>query len=214
MSLQRKTGYPVDPMFTCRWSPRAFDGEPIAHETLMSFFEAARWAPSAFNAQPWRFLYGRRDTPAWRPLFESLHEYNQGWAQRAAALVAVLSRTRWTPPGKAQPQPIASHAFDAGAAWASLAFQATLSGWHAHAMGGFDRERLRAALAIPEDHAIEAVVAIGWRTDKSVLAEALQAREVMSQRLPLEQIVAEGPFGFGDAAPAPAPVPAPEKAPA
>ena len=210
MSLQRKSKYPIDPMFTCRWSPRAFDGEPIDETTLMRFFEAARWAPSSFNAQPWRFVYGRRDTPGWQPLHDALNEFNQSWAHRAAVLVAVLSKTRWVPPGKTQVQPIASHSFDAGAAWASLAFQATLLGWHAHAMGGFDRDRLRQALGIPEDYAIETVVAIGWRTDKEVLPEGLQDREVMSQRLPLERIVAEGRFKFADAVAAPAA--APEKA--
>jgi nitroreductase len=207
MSTQRKPQYPIDPMFTCRWSPRAFNGERMEHATLMRLFEAARWAPSGFNAQPWRFVYGHRDTPAWQPLFESLNEFNRGWAQRASVLVAVLSRTSWTPPGKVQPQAIASHSFDAGAAWASLAFQATLLGWHAHAMGGFDREQLRQALGIAQDHALEAMVAIGWRSDEEVLPEALQAREVMSQRLPLEQVVAEGRFSFGGAAPVAVPAP-------
>ena len=42
-----------------RWSPRAFTGEAMPQDQLMSLFEAARWAPSAFNAQPWRFLVGR-----------------------------------------------------------------------------------------------------------------------------------------------------------
>lgn len=164
----------------------------------MRLFEAARWSPSGFNAQPWRFIYGQRDTPAWEPLHDALNEYNRTWAHRAAALVAVLSRTRWIPPGKTQWQPIASHSFDAGAAWASLAFQATLLGWHAHAMGGFDHKLLRQTLRIPADFTIEAVVAIGWRTDKEVLPESLQAREVMSQRLPLESIVAEGRYSFDD----------------
>lgn len=209
MSLQRKPEFPVDPMFTCRWSPRAFDGEPMDHTTLMRLFEAARWSPSGFNAQPWRFIYGRRDTPAWAPLHDALNEYNRSWAHRAAVLVAVLSKTRWVPPGKSQWQPLASHAFDAGAAWASLAFQATLLGWHAHAMGGFDHEQLRQALKIPEDFAIEAVLAIGWRTDKSVLPENLQDREVMTQRLPLDAIVAEGRFSFEGAGVQPLPA-APE----
>ena len=31
--------------------------------------------------------------------------------------------------------------FDAGAAWGHLALQASLAGWHAHGIGGFDRDR-------------------------------------------------------------------------
>ena len=63
-------------------------------------------------------------------------------------------------------------------------------------MAGFDNERLRVQLNVPEDYAIEAVVAIGKVADKSVLSEALAQRETPSQRLPLKAIVAEGRFAF------------------
>ena len=196
MSPPRQPEHPIDLLFTRRWSPRAFTGETIPEATLLSFFEAARWAPSSYNAQPWRFIYGRHGTPGWEPIFESLSDYNRGWAQRASALVLVLSKTRWVPPGQSEPQASVSHSFDTGAAWASLAFQATLAGWHTHGIGGFDRDRARAALAIPADHAIEAVIAIGRQGDKNVLPEALQARELPNQRLPLKQLVADGRFAF------------------
>ena len=196
MSSPRLANHGIAPLFTDRWSPRAFTGEAIDEPTLLGFFEAARWAPSGYNAQPWRFVYGRRDTPAWQPIFEALSEYNQSWAKRASVLVAVLSSTLWLPPGKTEAQPVATHSFDAGAAWASLAFQATLSGWHAHGIGGFDKHKLRAGLGVPADHALEAVVAIGRLGDKALLPESLRARELPNQRRPLEQIVAEGRFAF------------------
>lgn len=196
MSDSRTPEHPIHPLFVDRWSPRAFTDEPIDASTLLGFFEAARWAPSGFNAQPWRFVYARRNTPAWAPILDALSEYNRGWAGRASALVAVLSATTWLPPGKTERQPVTTHSFDAGAAWASLAFQATLSGWHAHGIGGFDKDRLRERLGVPADHAIEAVVAIGRRGDKSLLPEVLQAREAPNQRRPLREIVAEGRFDF------------------
>jgi nitroreductase len=193
---ERQTEYPIDPQFTQRWSPRAFTGESIDEATLLGFLEAARWAPSGYNAQPWRFIYGRAGTAAWAPIFESLSPYNQGWAQRASALVLVLSRTQWQAPGQDALQPNLTHAFDAGAAWAYLALQATLAGWHAHGIGGFDRDKARASLDIPAGYLLQAVIAIGRRADKSVLPEALQARELPNQRLPLTQLVAEGRFAF------------------
>jgi nitroreductase len=192
----RDTLHPINPLFTSRWSPRAFADDVIDEATLNTFFEAARWAPSGFNTQPWRFVFARRDTPAWAPIFETLSVYNQGWAARASALVVVLSRTVWLPPGKTELQPVTSHSFDTGAAWASLAFQATLSGWHTHGIGGFDKDALRANLKVPADHALEAVIAIGKLGDKSLLPEALQARETPNQRRPLAEIVAEGTFAF------------------
>jgi nitroreductase len=196
MSQARTPQYPIDPLFTRRWSPRAFTGEPIPHETLSTFLEAARWAPSSFNSQPWRFIVGHRDTPAWAPIFDALAEVNRGWAHRASALVVIVSRTQWVPPGKTEVEPLRSHSFDAGAAWASIAFQATLSGWHVHGIGGFDRDRVRASLAIPGDHVVDAVVAIGRQGDPSVLTDAQRAREQPNQRHPLASLVAEGRFDF------------------
>jgi nitroreductase len=193
---ERLPEHPIDSQFTQRWSPRAFTGESIDEATLLRFLEAARWAPSGFNAQPWRFIYGRTGTPAWAPIFNTLSAYNQGWAQRASALVLVLSQTDWQAPGRDAPAPNITHAFDAGAAWAYLALQATLSGWHAHGIGGFDRDAARLALGIPSGYDLHAVIAIGRRGDKAVLSEALQAREAPNARLPLSQLAAEGRFLF------------------
>ena len=192
----RQPDHPINPMFTDRWSPRALTGEPIPEATLMTLLEAARWAPSSFNSQPWRFIWARRDTPAWGPLFETLHPINQSWAQRASALVMVVSRTQWVPPGKTEPAALGAHAFDTGAAWASLAFQAHLSGWQTHAIGGFDRDRARANLDVPADCAVHAVIAIGRRGDAAVLTDEQRAREQPNARHPLSTLVAEGRYAF------------------
>lgn len=200
MTDVRQPQHPVDPQFTARWSPRAFTGAPIDEATLRSLFEASRWAPSAFNAQPWRFVWGRAGTPAWEPIFSALIPFNQTWAQNASALIAVLSRTRWVPPGKEAAEPIPSHAFDTGAAWAALALQAEKLGWRAHGIGGFDQAGLRRNLRIPDDYAVNAIVAIGKQGDKSLLPEFLQRRETPSGRLPVDSLAAEGRFAFpGDA---------------
>jgi nitroreductase len=195
MTSPRQTTYPVDKLFTQRWSPRAFTGEAIPAAQLLTLLEAARWAPSAYNAQPWRFVYTHRDTTSWQPIFDTLIAFNQGWAAQAAALVVVTSAKQAQFPGKEGLSPNPSHSFDAGAAWVSLAFQAALSGWAAHAIAGFDSERLRQAIGVPESHAIEAVVVIGKQGDKSQLPEGLQQRETPNGRLELAQLVSEGRFG-------------------
>lgn len=197
MSAPRIADYPVHSMFTERWSPRAFSGEPIPEADLFTLLEAARWAPSAYNAQPWRFVYVRRDTESWQPVFESLVEFNRGWAQRASALVVVASAIEATFPGREAAAPNPWHAFDAGAAWANLALQASLSGWAAHAMAGFDAHALRKVIALPQDYAIQTVIAIGRRADRGVLPEALQAREVPNERRSLLETVSEGRFSAG-----------------
>jgi nitroreductase len=196
MTQTRTPEHAIDTLFIDRWSPRAFTGEPIDDATLLRFFEAARWAPSAYNSQPWRFLYAKNGTEHWPLFLGLLSEFNRSWARNASALVVLLSKTTFVAPGKTEAAPAPSHAFDAGAAWASLALQASLSGWRTHAIGGYDKNQARQALAVPADYALEAAIAIGRQGDKTLLPPGLQEREQPSPRRPLAELVAEGGFAF------------------
>jgi nitroreductase len=190
----RTADHDIDPIFLRRWSPRAFTGAEIPESTLLRIFEAARWAPSSYNSQPWRFLYARRDTPQWPTFLGLLGEFNQSWAKNAAVLIVVLSKTTMRPPGRDADIPSHSHSFDAGAAWANLALQATALGWHAHGMVGFDIPRTAVELRVPEGYRIEAAIAIGQQGDKATLPEALQARESPNSRDPVSSFAFEGAF--------------------
>jgi nitroreductase len=192
----RGAHHPVEPFFLHRWSPRAFDGAAIDDRDLHTLFEAARWAPSAFNGQPWLFLYARRDTPQWAQFLDLLIPFNQDWVKNASLLIYLLSDSLMQR-GDAEPTPSHSHSFDAGAAWAYLALQATHLGLQAHAMVGIDFDRARAELAVPERYRLEAAIAVGRPADKSILSETLQAREVPSGRKPISEFAFEGRFPAG-----------------
>lgn len=190
----REPDHAVDPLFLERWSPRAFDASEISDGELNSLFEAARWAPSAFNVQPWRFRYARRDTVYWEPFLAGLIPFNQSWAQTASLLIYVLSDTLSPPKPGSEPRVSHSHSFDAGAAWALLALQATRLGLHAHGMTGVDFDKMREVLGAPDSFRIEAAIAVGRRGDTAVLSESLRARETPSGRKPIDEFVAEGFF--------------------
>jgi nitroreductase len=184
--------HPVDELFLDRWSPRAMSGESISEEELLTLFEAARWAPSSYNNQPWRILYARRDTEHWPAFFGLLVEGNQTWAKDAAALLLFVSKETFDFNGKPYP----THSFDTGAAWENLALQATLMGLVAHGMQGFDYERARAELNIPEGFRVEAMAAVGRPGDPARLPEQLREREAPSDRKPLSEVTCEGAFRF------------------
>jgi nitroreductase len=190
--LGRTSDHPVETLIIERWSPRAFTGDSIPVETLMSIFEAARWAPSSYNSQPWRFIYGLHGTPAFDTIFNLLVPGNQGWAKNAAVLMVLVSKTTMSPRGTEMPS--YSHSFDTGAAWQSLALQATALGWHAHGMVGFDIPRAAAELGVPEGYRVEAAIAIGKQGDKSVLPEQMQAMETPNGRNTVESFAFEGHF--------------------
>jgi nitroreductase len=190
----RKAAYPIDPIFLKRFSPRAFTGEAIAEAELMTIFEAARWAPSAYNSQPWRLFFGRRDTAHWPLFLGLLNEGNQVWAKNAAAIVVLASKPNFTPPGADKEMISKTPSFDTGAAWANLALQATMLGWIAHGVIGLDTARAATELNLPGDWRVEAGVVIGRLGDKSILPEALAAREAPNSRRPLEQTAFEGTY--------------------
>ncbi|RKN76043.1 nitroreductase family protein [Paenibacillus ginsengarvi] len=184
----RKADYPVDPLFLNRWSPRSFERREVTDETLHTILEAARWSPSANNRQQWRFIVAK--TEEQRALFHTfLNPGNLAWAQYAPVLI-VLASARLDEKG----EPNGPNAFDAGAAWSHLALQATLLGLHAHAMGGFQREEARRALAVPDAYDLHVVIALGYRGPREALPEALQEREKPNGRRPLAESIVPGRF--------------------
>jgi nitroreductase len=189
-SEKRKAEHPVDKLFIDRWSPRAMSGEPIPENELMTLFEAARWAPSCFNNQPWRMLYARRDTPNWPLFFNLLVDFNQSWCKNAAALVLFISKKTFDHNGK----PAVTHSFDAGAAWENMALQGFMKGFVVHGMQGFDYDRAKTELAVPDEYQVEAMVAVGLPGDLSQLPPALRKKEEPNDRRPLAKTICEGPF--------------------
>jgi nitroreductase len=189
-SEKRKARYPIDKLFLDRWSPRAMSGESIAEEELLLLFEAARWAPSSYNNQPWRMLYARRDTEHWSLFFDLLVEFNKTWAKNAAALIVFISKTTFDHNG----EPAVTHSFDTGAAWENLALQASLKNLVVHGMQGFDYEKAKKALKIPDDFRVEAMAVIGKPGKKEDLPQGLQERETPNDRRNLSEIAIEGSF--------------------
>jgi nitroreductase len=187
--MSRTANYPILPILTERWSPRAFSDKPVTEEQILTLLEAARWAPSASNLQPWRFIYGIKGEPEFDTLLSLLIPFNEGWARNAAALIFVASVTSFD--GERQN---ISNSFDAGAAWMSLALQAHSMGLVAHGMGGIEYEKIPLVLEFSPLLKVEAAIAIGYQGDVSILPEGLQARETPSDRQPLEAMAFKGRF--------------------
>lgn len=189
-SEKRQASQPVHPIFVDRWSPRGMSGEAVSEQELHVLFEAARWAPSANNQQPWRILYARRDTAHWETYVSLLFDGNRLWAQRAGALLLIVSHTF----NEALKVTSMSNSFDAGAAWQNLALQGFHSGLAIHGMGGFDKDRARELLKIPDLYQLEMMVAVGKPGPIDHLPDGLKARETPNDRRPLLETVCEGVF--------------------
>lgn len=189
LKTDRKSDYPILDIILHRWSPRALLPE-ISDKELMTIFEAGRWAASSYNNQPWRFLYAKNGSTSWQTFLNLLAPANQLWAKNAAVLVLVISKKTFDHNGN----PYKTHSFEAGSAVQNMALQAATMGLAIHGMGGFDYEKARTELNVPDDFEVEAMLAIGKVAPKENLPQELQNYEKPSNRKPLEEVVTEGSF--------------------
>jgi nitroreductase len=186
----RKSIYKINPLILSRWSPRSMTGEELSDEEIMSLFEAARWTPSSSNNQPWRFIYAKRNTEYWNKLFNLMVEGNKIWTKNAAVLVVVISRKNF----EHNEKPSKTYQYEAGSAWENLALEATSRGLAAHGMAGFDYEKAKKDLDIPDNFDVMAMIAIGKIGAKENLQPQLQEKEHPNDRKPLSEIIMEGQF--------------------
>ncbi|HWG20240.1 MAG TPA: nitroreductase family protein [Terracidiphilus sp.] len=177
----------VLPIFLHRWSPRSFTDREVAPGDLRTIFEAARWTASSFNEQPWRFLVGRRGSPTYQKIFDSLVEFNQQWARSAPILI--LGATKSTFSHNSAHNPVAL--YDLGAAGITICYQAVALGIHTHQMAGFDRDVARRLFNIPDDFLLGAVMAMGYLGEPSAITvpSLLQQEIVPRTRKPLQEFV-------------------------
>ena len=150
-----------------------------------------RWAPSCFNEQPWRLVYGLAGEPEHARIVDLLVEANQLWASKAPLLLVLFNRRNFSHNDK----PNRTAAFDAGAAWMSLALAARKLGLYSHPMAGFDAQRAYCELgANQEIYEVQATIAVGALGDPATLTDKQRERETPSDRNPQENFVFHGQF--------------------
>jgi len=173
---------PIPPLLEAirrRRSLERFDASrTVSASNVLSLLEAARLAPSSYNLQPWRFLWTLREDPEFQYVLLALDPGNVSWASAASAFVVGT----FTRAGRgSRTNPHAEH--DLGIATAQWVLQAVSSGLAVHSMAGFDRDRLRAALGIPQDLEPMTVTAVGWPVEEQLPPQ---------QRLALDRIAVRG----------------------
>lgn len=178
-------------LITRRWSPVAFDPRPVEKDKLLLLFGAAGWAPSGRNAQPWRFVYASTDMPEYPMWFDLLDTGNQAWARTAPLLVLGLAQAVST--YKERPNRLAL--YEAGMAVSNLLLQATYMGLHVHQMGGYDHQRAREVLEIPDRYEPCAMMAVGYKGDIAQLPGEFRERETKKrERMEVSRILMAGKY--------------------
>ena len=176
----------VQEIFLRRWSPRAFADKDVSNDDLKRVFEAARWSASSYNEQPWRFFLGRRGDATYQKIFDSLVEFNQGWAKSAPVLILSVASNKFSQNGKSNYYGL----HDTGTSTGYLSLEASALGLHTHSMAGFDHTKARKAFNVPADYDMGAVTALGYLGDPNTLHDSLRAQEISPrQRKPISEFV-------------------------
>ncbi|WP_439598287.1 nitroreductase family protein [Falsiroseomonas sp.] len=184
--------HPIAQLMQDRWSPRAFTGAPVTAAQEATLLEAARWAASCFNEQPWVFVTARKDEEGFAGLLSLLSANNQAWAGAAGLLMIGFARTTFAANGS----PNVMAQYDLGQAVAQMALQAVELGLASHQMRGFDVERARSELGVPEGHEPMVAIAFGTQGAPSLLPEKLAEREVAPRvRKPVTEFAHAGRYG-------------------
>lgn len=171
-----------------RRSPRSYSDKAISAEDLEKMFDAARWAASAYNLQPWRFIYADKEKhpELYNKILSVMVEFNQRWAKAAPVLIVTLVNTKNSRTGDTL-----SHArYDLGLAVGNMMIMATSLGISLRNMSGFDANKAREVLNIPENMEAVTIIAAGYRGLPENLPPDMYKMETMPrERLELSEIV-------------------------
>ena len=192
MQKSKEVAYPVSDLIRNRRSIRSFSGEPVSEGKIRSLFEATRWAPSSTNEQPWYYLYVTRDQKElWDKYIDCLTDNNKIWAKGAALLIFSMSRKQFTRNNLDN-----AHAlYDLGGANSFLAIQAVELGLQVRQMAGFNIDKVRKNLGVPDNFIPGVFIAVGYPGNVASLPEYLQVREAAPrERFIQEEFVANGLF--------------------
>jgi nitroreductase len=163
---------------------RALGPAEITPEVMEELAKAAQLTASCFNNQPWKFVFAK-SPEALVKVFGCLAK-NNDWPRKASLVIAAFALKDHDCVIKERE----FYLFDLGMAVSALQLRATELGLVAHPIAGFDNEKVRTELGIPESSLVLTLVIVGKKTqDKSALTPQQAADEdARPPRLPLENI--------------------------
>lgn len=152
---------------------RSLDPIRITEELIKDLAESASLSCSCFNNQPWNFVFVKSKGKL-NEMKEALSEGNK-WAYNASMIIAVFSKEELDCVVKKRKYFL----FDTGIAVGMMILRATELGLVAHPIAGFDEDKAKEILNIPEDMRLITLVIVGKHSDeiKSELSENMAKGE-------------------------------------
>ncbi len=171
------------PAIEKRRAYRALSTKPVDKEILERLVEAAHTAPSSGNNQPWRIITTVEENTL-NELKETLVGGNY-WAKQAPAIAAFATHPDWSMTMGERELAY----FELGMAAMAYQIQAVEEGLYVHPIVGFNANKAKTVLGIPDDVVLEILMIVGYPGEMSVLSEKHQSAERSERsRKPLEEV--------------------------
>ena len=164
---------------------RSLKDAEITEELIRDLAECAGLSASCFNKQPWRFIFVH-DREILKKMHGALSKGNE-WIHYASLIVAVFSQKDMDCKMKDGRH---YYQFDTGMATAFLILRATELGLVAHPIAGFNQEKAKEILGIPDEMTLITLVNIGKHSDeiRDVLSEEqAEIEKKRPERLPFDK---------------------------
>lgn len=152
---------------------RSLDPIETNDELIKDLAEKAQIAPSCMNKQPWNFIFIKEKEKLGK-LFTTLSIGNK-WVEKSSMIIAVFSN----PKDDCIIGERFYYLFDTGMATAFIILRATELGLVAHPIAGFNEEKAKEILKIPNEMRLITLVIIGKHSKEinPVLSETMKLGE-------------------------------------
>jgi len=177
----------INEVFRRRRSVRSYSSQPVPEEAIARCLEAARLAPSWRNGQPWHFVVVRdRKTIQKLMRTSSLAGATNLWLKDVPVVLVACAEPRMS--GDKDDQPY--YLVDVAIALEHAILAATAEGLGTCWIGGFNEDKVREVLSIPQSIRVVAMTPLGYPTGEKGLYDRLAAvGKRRLRRRSLEEIV-------------------------
>jgi nitroreductase len=167
-----------------RKSVRKYINKPIEPEKLEQIMIAARLAPSWRNGQCWKFVVVT-DVEQKKDLIRCASVFNQSWMGKEYAVIVACGNPEQS--GFRNEQRY--YLVDVAIAMEHLILAATAFGLGTCWIGGFEEQKVKSLLNIPENYRVVAMAALGYPAQKEGIVGKITKSVVRSyNRKPLSEV--------------------------
>ncbi len=166
----------LDEVIEKRRAYRALEDVEITDEMIEELAETVKLSASCFNNQPWNFVFVD-DKKRLNKLDQAMMQGNE-WTQKASLIIGVFSKAD----DDCEVQERVYHLFDTGMGSAFLQLKATELGLVAHPIAGFDEEKAKEVMNIPEDYELITLIIVGKHSDSPEKNDLLNESQIETEK--------------------------------